>query len=77
MKLVIFTHANSHQPVVISEALAFSWWHSPAHKSTYIMGNGGALIPVLETFEEVTKRIQSAREITTIKGEKKNGKTKG
>ena len=76
MKLIQFTHANTKQPVMVSEGLAFSWWYSPIHKSTYIMGNGGAIIPVIESFEEVTRKVQEARNIpetkTTTMEEKSN-----
>jgi len=40
------------------------------------MGNGGAIIPVIESFEEVTRKVQEARNIpetkTTTMEEKSN-----
>lgn len=63
-----FHHANTLKEVTIIRDMIFTWFLSDAHKSTLIMGTGGALIPIAESPEQVEKAY--------LKGEVKSGKRK-
>jgi hypothetical protein len=54
--LAQFTHANNQQVLYVDLALVAAWWFSPAHKSTVLLMSGGAMAPILESPEEVSKK---------------------
>lgn len=80
MKIARFTHANNLQPVYVDLDLIFSWYYSAAGKATHLVASGGAMLPILETAEQVSERkavvAKSATaepSLITIKKEEQNG----
>lgn len=54
-----FTHANSQKDIYVAKPLIFSCYYSDAHKATHIVANGGAIIPVLDSLDNVVKAWQT------------------
>ena len=50
------THANLHTPVGADLVLVAFWWASASSKATHVMTTGGAMLPVLESVEELDAR---------------------
>lgn len=72
MRLGKFTHANLASTIYADLDLLAFWYLSPANKATHLVMTGGAVVPVLESSEEVLKQKQSI----ISKGEKKKNGTK-
>lgn len=53
MNLKEYTHANLKTPIVVDISKIFSVYYSSAHKSTMLLANAGAIIPVLESVDTV------------------------
>lgn len=62
-KIAIITvkHANLHTEVAVAVDLLFGWYYSPTHKSTMLVSNAGGLIPCLDSIDEITEKVQTAR----------------
>ena len=63
------THANTDEEIFISPQLLFGVYYMDAHKSTVLVANGGAMLPVKETVKEVLEM-----QAITRKEEKEDGK---
>lgn len=50
-------HANTKALVEVATDLIFAYYYSPASKSTYLVANGGAIIPVSESPEEIKQKL--------------------
>ncbi len=59
---VRFTHANTGREIFITKVQVFSVYYSQAHKCTHILATAGAILPVAETVEEVTTKLQEVKE---------------
>lgn len=57
LKVVNLTHANNKVKVTVVVGQIAFYYLSEASKSTYLMSSGGAIIPVVETPEEITKLL--------------------
>ena len=57
MNFVEFTHATLNTKIVVSKVLLFSFYYSQQLKCTMLLANGGALIPVSESVEEVRAKL--------------------
>lgn len=57
MTYVKFTHANNKVPVYVTKELTWNVYYSEGHKSTFIVSNGGSVIPVVEPVAEVLERV--------------------
>lgn len=58
MKFITVTHANTGKNIDVVVALLFAYYYSDSHKATLLLASGGAMIPVLQTVEEVRERLQ-------------------
>jgi hypothetical protein len=56
--MIQLTHANLKTPIYLVASLIYCYYFSETHKATLIMGNGGALIPVSESPEEVANALK-------------------
>jgi len=45
------------QTIYVSKTLFFAAYYSEVNKCTHVLSSGGALIPVIETPEDVVKRF--------------------
>lgn len=63
MKLmfITLTHANVKKQAEVAVNLIAAYWYSEAHKATLVMATGGAMIPVLESPEEVRAKIDESQ----------------
>lgn len=59
-KLIVLTNPNTKDTLYFIKQQIFAFWYSAHHKSTIISAVGGALIPVVESVEEVTKKLEEA-----------------
>lgn len=73
MTLLKFNHANLATPVYIPESLIFAHYYSPGNKATLLVASGGAIVPVSESPEEVSKKLESARTIKPVRRAKNDG----
>ena len=56
MRLVTMHHGNiPNTPVVVDVDLVFTYYHSAQAKCTYLVAQGGAVMPVSETVEQVSQ----------------------
>lgn len=55
MRLTKLTHANLKTPVFVDLDLVVAWYFSESTKSTHIVATGGAMLPVSESPEQITK----------------------
>ena len=81
MELLNLPHANMRdengKPVNITlvKMLISGWYYSTASKCTHVVSNGGAIVPVLSSPEEVHKiYISEAEQVSNPKQSKKKTK---
>lgn len=72
MRLARFTHANHGDPVVVDLDLLAMWYFSQAHQATHLVSTGGAIMPVKESVDEVSRsknqtQVKESVNATTIK----------
>lgn len=58
LRPITLTHANLKVPVEISREQIFAYYMSPGHKSTFLLATGGAMLPVVETPEQIKSLLQ-------------------
>jgi hypothetical protein len=68
LRFLEVTHANRGGKVIVDLALLFTWEYWESHKSVVLQSSGGALMPVKEDLDFITK-AKSAYQ----KGESNNG----
>lgn len=56
-KMIELTNANTKDKLFFIKQQIFAFWYSAHYKATIISAVGGALIPVSESVEEVTKQL--------------------
>lgn len=56
-KLIELTNPNTKDKLFFITQQIFAFWYSTQHRSTIISAVGGALIPVTESVEEVTRLL--------------------
>lgn len=57
MNLIELTHANTKREILVASQLVFVVQYSEANKCTHIISNAGAIIPVIETVNEVREKL--------------------
>lgn len=70
MNPVKFVHSNLKTDVFVFAELVAAVYFLKNNNTTAILSNGGALIPVEGTVEEVTKQIEAAKAPKKPKGKK-------
>lgn len=65
MKTVSFIHTQFNTEVIVYTDQIFCAMIAPTMKSVVLVAPGGASVPVLGTLEEVTKKIETAKNQTT------------
>jgi hypothetical protein len=58
MKLATLTHANLKTPIWVDLDLLGAWFYSETNKATHLILIAGAMMPVLESCEEIAKLKQ-------------------
>jgi len=58
MKLISLTHANLNESVMIVKDLVAAFYYSATHKACLVLFNGGAMLPVKESLEEIERKIK-------------------
>lgn len=56
--LLTFTHANTRKPVKVVQDLIFGFWYAEGNACTFLLGPGGALIPVSESVDAVSALLE-------------------
>jgi hypothetical protein len=59
MKLIKLTHANHRTVMYVPETQVAGFYTSPGHACTHIVAPGGAILPVLESVDDVKARLES------------------
>lgn len=54
---IILTHANHECELYLYTHMVFGVWYSSAHRATVVLANGGAMVPVLESVDEVLEKV--------------------
>lgn len=57
LDLVQLTHANKNIPIYLTKSLIFSVYYSEGSKSTHVVANGGAVVPIKESVEDVLTKL--------------------
>jgi hypothetical protein len=60
MKLIKLTHANHKTVMYVPEVQVAGFYASPGHGCTHIVAPGGAILPVLESVDDVKARLEQA-----------------
>lgn len=55
--LVLFRHANFNTPIYVIKQLITGFYRSEASKATYLVTTSNTIFPVLESVEEVTRKL--------------------
>lgn len=56
-RMIELTNANTKDKLFFIKQQIFAFWYSEQYKATIISAVGGALIPVSESVEEVTRQV--------------------
>jgi hypothetical protein len=59
MRLLKFIHANTEAPVQLVAEQVFGWYYSSGQRCSLILSTGGAMVPVKETVEEISRLMQT------------------
>jgi len=54
-KTITLTHANLGEKIEVAVQQIAAWYNSPGAKCTFVLASGGALLPVSESRDEVTR----------------------
>lgn len=68
---VTFTHTQFQTEVVLYADSVFGAVYAPTMKSTVVIANGGAAVPVTDTVEDAIRKITEARSLATTKTRRK------
>lgn len=71
MKLIKITHANHKNAMYVPVNQIAGFYNSPGHACTHIVASGGAVLPALESVEEIKRRIDGFESPITEVLEKK------
>jgi hypothetical protein len=73
--IIRLRHANLPDTIVeVETSTIFAKWFSKAHKATHVLATGGAIVPVLESVEEIN-RLMTGK--TPAEGSSTNGNEEG
>jgi len=57
IKFIEVTHANTNAAIFVPVSKIFAYYHSEGHKATLLLADGGAMLPVKETPDEVKAKM--------------------
>lgn len=66
MTALNFTHLTLNRPVTVTKELVVAVWSAESLNGTYIIGNGGAIVPVKEPVDIVRQKVWGNNEVAPV-----------